>query len=631
MKLRNYKALFPNIVIQIFVIFVVLSCIPMDQVRLSGATQDQKSPSNGGTNGGLNSTVPSDNDVDVSDEDDTIYGEPELRHIVDPLDSAYKTKVTIPKNFSGYLYLSGVNIKALKNKIVHARFNFGREYESVVIPATIGRASGLTPQLDIDVVILRMNNKPFSKIKLLYDLFDYTSYSNDDEPVQDNRGDNLYCRGLKLEYDPTFISSSSNSACDAAGETCLYAYAKIGDKGLVEEADPTKIIIPTLPNIDPTNDGESYEDSMTDEYALQMCLPDNLSVDDFEDVLGGVSSTTNSGNVLFGSTKVTLDGKSYVYMGPYRTYDQNNWEISGGAIFSDSSNKGLFEQSMYNSDAIGGYKSFLFPRGGKVELNDNIQYYGSSDKFNGSLSLDYLQVSGTTTKYLHGCSLRAMEMNQTTLEGIQSCNVTATIELITLDPLTNKTTIITSSNDVKLQLVRESITNSVGQEINASSLKSCNSSSACSKDECCYNNRCWSKSIVSQCIETTGTDVFNLPLGTSCTSDYQCASLCCDSSRSVCNIGENGELCGKIPGQSCVANDWCKIETVSECKIYRTNVLNDEQVEICELRCLPVEKHGDCINGVCTPPSSSAPPVFDVNAPECTNYPTVYDPPTASD
>jgi hypothetical protein len=245
----------------ILIIFLLQACVPMESVRLDGDDQPITKPPGTGSNNGPGSTVPDeDTDIDVGSDEDGEYGEAELRHIVDPFDGTYKTKVTVPKNLTGYLYLSGLNIRSLRNKIVHARFNFGREYESIVIPATIGRASGLTPQLDIDVVILRLDNRPFSKIKLLYDLFDYTTYGADDPPVQDNRGDNLYCRGLNLEYDPTFLSSSSNSRCDATGETCLYAYAKIGDKGLVENIDRTKIQVPTLPNIDPTNDGLGYED-----------------------------------------------------------------------------------------------------------------------------------------------------------------------------------------------------------------------------------------------------------------------------------------------------------------------------------------------------------------------------------
>ena len=78
---------------------------------------------------------------------DTILetGNAELIHVIDPRTGSFKKKVTIEKNYAGFFYLSGLNITSLRRNIVKVRFTFGHNLESIVVPATVGRAPGLTP------------------------------------------------------------------------------------------------------------------------------------------------------------------------------------------------------------------------------------------------------------------------------------------------------------------------------------------------------------------------------------------------------------------------------------------------------------------------------------------------------
>ena len=79
-------------------------------------------------------------------------GKAELIHLIDPIEGTFHKKVTIPKNYNGFFYISGLNITSLNNYHVSVRFRFGREMESITIPATVGGAPGLTPQTDIQVL-----------------------------------------------------------------------------------------------------------------------------------------------------------------------------------------------------------------------------------------------------------------------------------------------------------------------------------------------------------------------------------------------------------------------------------------------------------------------------------------------
>jgi hypothetical protein len=603
----------------------------------------------GSSTSSIGRTIGVVNDIDgeISGSEDNLElfnrGQAEIRYVIDPFDGTYQAKTSIPKNFTGLLYLSGLNITSLADRLVFVRFKFGRSLEPVTIPATIGRGSGITPQTDIELLIMDIQDRPFENIRLVYDLFDYNTYGANEDPVTDPRNKGLFCRGLRLEYDPTFEGELGDSQCDEAGEICKYAYAKIADSGLYYQNpyDPTKddlAYLPSEPQIN-LNTSSIYYNSLSLSDALKKCLPDNNNLNNLNYVLGGTSSVSGSTityNQTLSSSIVNSsnDFTQYTYKGPFRTIDRANWEITKDALQSQAvGNKfGLFDNYLVgytacsSSDpticAEAGYQSYLFPKAGKVSLKSNIEHFSSSS-ITGTRSLAVLSSSGTT-QYMDGCNLRVMNYDSLTNTGISSCNVTAEIELFYYDEETGEERTIDSNIDVKIQLIRPSTTDYEGKEVLYESMKTCSNSNACGADECCYNSRCWSKDIVSQCLEDT-TGEGNLGIGQSCTSNYECSSLCCDQSKGVCAVHINTDteqvLCSKTPGQQCVAKEWCGKESVSNCIIVKTG-LDLQGNQKCALRCYPIPTFSDCRDGVCIPPETPAVPAFDPD-----NCDSAVDPP----
>ena len=93
-----------------------------------------KDPANGGKKSAVGYSPisvtdrPNSGDT-MTNEEDVVQTAVELRHFIDPFDGTYKTKLTIPKNYKGNLYLAGLNIATLRNKLVKVRFKIGRELE----------------------------------------------------------------------------------------------------------------------------------------------------------------------------------------------------------------------------------------------------------------------------------------------------------------------------------------------------------------------------------------------------------------------------------------------------------------------------------------------------------------------
>jgi hypothetical protein len=563
-------------------------------------------------------------------------GRAELRFIVDPFTGTYKNKVTLPKNFTGELYIAGLNITSLNDRLVSVRFNFGREIEPVEIPATITRGSGITPQTDIEVLALSMDDRPFQEIRLLYDLFDYNDYRDEDgnetlDPITNPRDGNLYCRGLRLEHDPTFQSSSNNTRCDGfdgegnpINERCLYSYAKIVDAGLFNP-NQNLFKVPTEPQIDLNGtNGMGYVGDSA-ELQLSKCLPDTNDRTTIEGVLNAQFLLSGSG--VFGND-LDVPGAFTQYRGPFRSIGINSWEIRANALItpvtSSQAGTGLF-QATYDGTALTGYRSFLFPRAGRMELQAGVEHFSSQAPF-GLKSLNSRLTSGPTD-FMDGCNLRVSNYDAHRNEGLSSCNVTATIEIVSRSQLTGQTEVLASSKDLKLQLIRPSITNFRGEEVLYSSMKTCSSSSACGSSECCFNNRCWSKELVSQCLEDVPV-VGNRGIGQVCGSDFECSSLCCNQSTGTCAVHINTDteqkLCSKAPGQACVSREYCRREFLSECFVVRTGT-NIQGGETCALRCYSVPKFGDCRNGICIPPLPRPIPQFDPSNPDCSE---AIDPPT---
>jgi hypothetical protein len=527
----------------------------------------------------------------------------ELSHLVDPFDGTYKKKLTIPKNFKGNLYLAGLNVSALVNKIVYVRFYFGTDKQPVTLNATVARAPGIVPKTDIQVLVVDMNSRPFNKMRLSYDLYDYNDYSDaTKEIVTDPKDNNVYCRGLKLEDDPTFIPVSQSSTCADTGK-CLYSYAKIVDSTLysnqlVNGSMALVSAVPTNPQI--WTESSGVRTPTITNFLGTVCLPDD----------GNVSSV----NQLFNINKLGLTdllelitGTGYYYKGPYRSIDDANWQITGNAIFSSN---GIFQYHGLDLTAYNGYTSYLFPRAGKLSLGTGVSYLGSSINKIGARG-NMVSDSTGTTQYVDGCNFRVQNYDSASNEGIGSCNVDSSIQVFYKDANNNEVT-ITTDKTIKLQLIRPSSTNSEGKEVLATAFKHCSASSACGSDECCFNQRCWSKDLVTQCVDQT-VGVGNEEVGSTCTSDYECASLCCNQSTGSCAPHDpNGStpiFCSKASGQSCVSQEFCAQTAITNCKIVKTGVVNG--VATCALRCPSVMTYGTCTAGVCVPPNPPAIPAFD--------------------
>ena len=588
-------------------------------------------------------------------------GKVELRHIVDPFTGTYKTKVTLPKNFKGSLYLSGLNVSSLSRHLLSVRFYFGRELGIVEVPATVGRAPGITPQTDIEVLILDMDSAPFENIRLFYDLYDYTDYDSNDDgvefgeedrpniPVTDAGEGALFCRGLKLEHDPTFQSSSDNTLCDEVGEKCLYAYAKLKDSGLRDEAGISAT--PQYPHVS-LNLSQSPEDSLS--RALGTGLPDVNDRTFFENVFKlnlnpRLSLNFPSGSKLeFGDVVEVVNRAespptrtAYTYRGPYRPINLDGWEISHGALLSDiriakTSPTGLFQDFAANSTgesrydcsattkssgcAHRGVRSFLFPRAGTMDLSANVEHYASDTPFYGTSGRELQSLfSGGESGYMDGINLRIVNQDKFSNEGLGSCNITALIKILAKNPSDGTVTTLTSNRELKLQLVRPRLEDHEGKDVLYTSMKNCNNSNSCGYNECCYNNRCWSKNLVSQCLEDS-SPVGNLKVGESCNSDLECSSLCCNSFSGTCGVHTNqgGKeiFCSKLAGETCVAQDWCRKEYLSQCFVVKTG-FTPRGRQLCALRCYNVPTPSACRNGTCHPPTPPVLPVFDPENPNC--------------
>ncbi len=606
--------------------------------RLGVKTSASGDSAGNGAGGGGQGSGKSDGTITAIDDETFANGIAELRHLVDPFDGTYKTKISIPKNFNGNLYLSGLNITSLNDRLIYVRFKFGRELAVIEVPATIGRAPGITPQTDIEVLMLDMSDRPFENLRLLYDLYDYSSGT---DPETDVYSKNLYCRGLHLEHDSTFEESNdSEFACDDAGERCLYTYAKVKDSGLYSGGIAK---IPATPQLDTTKNGQPYS-SEAHSVVLNRCLPDIYSTmatpaeqavakSDLETTL---QSLLIGGGIGFGSIinfDTSGDGSSdvsYVYNGPYRALNQSEWEITGAAAIDPL--YGVFGGYLSGSTGFnGGYNARLFPRAGKLSLASNVEYIGTSDEDDAYAARTLLSLATSgESNWTNGCNIRVQNYDSYSGEGIGSCNVTAEIELLALNTVTGEKEVLTdtTTNQLKLQLTRESVVDFSDREVLESAFKTCSSSNACGSDECCFNNRCWSKDLVAQCLEDVDV-VGNRGVGETCSSDFECSSFCCNQSTGVCAVHSNTEsdpvLCNKSPGQQCVAKEYCRKENISTCFVVKTGVSAQGAVT-CALRCYNVPTFGSCSNGICIPPNTPDVPSFDPSNPDCSE---AIDPPSS--
>ncbi|MFA6235873.1 MAG: hypothetical protein WC635_00990 [Bacteriovorax sp.] len=549
-----------------------------------------------GTLGAIDGTTTTDGTSTV------ISQQVELSHLVDPFDGTYKKKLTLPKNFKGNLYLAGLNVSSLVDKIVSVRFNFGVDKQSVTLKATVARAPGIIPKTDIQVLVIDMNQSPFKSMRLNYDLYDYNDYAADPtlEMVSDPRDGGLFCRGLRLEDDPTFIPLTQTSTCSDAASKCLYSYAKVVDTTLYDDRiiDSVTQRVSSIPSrAQVWSESSGVRSPLVSSMTGSACLPD----DEDESGLNQFLDTT------FLSLSYEMPVLGYFYRGPYRSINDSDWQISGDAVYNTTN--GLFQTRPLSITQITGFHSLMFPRAGKLALNQGVSYLGSTDKIGPRAKMT--SDSTGTSQYVDGCNIRTLNVDPATNESISSCNVNATIEVFYMSE--GKEVIITTDKSIKLQLIRSSITNFLGQEVLSTSFKRCESSTTCGSNECCFNSRCWSKDLVTQCVDATPI-VGNQEIGANCSSDFECSSLCCNQSTGSCSPhnpnGTNPIFCSKNSGQQCVAKEFCKQEAVVTCKIVKSG-FNADGTAACTLRCPAVMTYGNCTNGACVPPVQPAVPAFD--------------------
>jgi hypothetical protein len=583
----------------------------------------------------------------------------EIRHLIEPnlsTDLTYSTgtgqssggsylrKLTLPKNFAGRLYLAGINLGSLSSRFVKVRFKFGVNQEAVTIPATVVQAPGITPQTLINVLVMDLRSEPFRNIRLPYDLFDYNEYplesngsfASDAEITQDNRNSGLYCRGLRLEDDSSF---QGVGACgDQPSEECLYAYAKVLDQGLVKASGSVKVpLTPSFPQIKSISGTNYFYDGMANK--LLKPLLDTISTSS-ANTFGSLrfsDAGPNSIQVVFSDwNAVTILGSQYYYRGPYRLINRINWEFDFPFNQLHGKNK-LFRENAwvsyhsYLTDPLPDdstispeqnrlyYNSYLFPLATKLNLDANVSHLSSSLP-DGIRSEQYLSASGETG-WMDGANARAQSRN-VNLEHIGSCNVSATIEIIAKDD-NNLDYKLSSSKDVKLQLVRatQHQTDS-GNEVLYTNFKVCNGNTGCGNSECCFNNRCWDQSLVSQCFDHSSAQG-NRIVGESCYSDLECSSLCCNKTTGQCaphnTINQPAVLCSKPIGDYCISKEWCQKSTVVKCYIIKTGV-DTLGNTTCRQQCYNIEEVGDCKNGICIPPVQNITPQFNPDDPNaCDN------------
>lgn len=580
---------------------------------------------------GTNCAAPSNGNVGI-EADDLIVPKVEIRHLIEPKIDAeddggdYTRKLTIPKNYNGLLYLAGINVTSLADKKVKVRFNFGLTSEPITLPATVSQAAGLTPQTSVEVLVMDLRYRPFEDIQLIYDLYDYNEYSfkgsNDvsalDSPVQNNRDEKLFCRGLSLKDDPTFEGNIS-SGCSSSTDICKFAYAKIVDKGLVKDGTPAIPITPTEPTVQSGLEGY-FKDS--DYISLSRCLTDNPQSNQYI-----YRNDPDSPAVTFsyGQSK-TIDNETYYYLGPYRPINEANWQIKLNAALG--AKYGIFNSSISGALMAAGKESNLFPLATKFDLPKDVEYLGSENPEDFK-SLQVM-ISNGQSSWMDGCSMRATTVDNNTGEHIGSCSVTATIQIITVDNDGNET-IVDTSKDVKLQLVKPEELNISDENVLLSSFQSCTSSNQCGSGSCCFNGRCWSKAIVSQCVDDLNS-YGNLTPGSSCNSDFECASLCCNPGSGKCAVHDTFQepevLCSKPNNAFCIAKEWCAKQTIRECFIVKTGTTTTGDTT-CALRCYTSLVYGDCVEGRCQAPFNPEPPLFNPNDPNVCA--TAIEPLTESD
>ncbi len=651
----------------LLMIYLITSCNPLAApVSKRGLSADGSISTTGGSSSGSGSGATDDDEV--LGDGSTLPPKVEIRHLIEPnlsSDPNYQTgtgiasggsyvrKLTLPKNFAGKLYVAGVNVGTLSDRIVRVRFKWGANRKSIPedgIPGTIVQAPGITPQTPISVLVLDLKSEPFRSVRLPYDLFDYNDYnfSAGDTPTQDNRNTGLFCRGLQVADDPTFVGVG---ACDGAQsnpdqpeEECLYAYAKVADQGLVRQIlTPQVPLTPGLTQSMSFVSANYYQDFLA--KSLLKPLPDTVTTAGAftagSFLFSQSNATTGSPSLNFpaatiwDSLTIGTSATKYFYRGPYRLMDSVNWQFRFSRL--DGAKRLFKENSYVNFDLTKGalpdgpvyavqdsdgnisyvpqdkiyYNSYLFPLATKVSLGTGVSYLGSATP-DGARA-----VTTTASQWMDGSNARA-ESKDSEQNHVGSCNVTSSIEITARDDNGVEYT-ISQALDVKLQLVRPTVVRTdIGNEVLYRNFRSCSSNASCGTSGCCLNNRCWDENLVSQCFDENDIQG-NKPIGNTCASDLECSSLCCNSGNGQCaphNTSLNpAVLCAKPIGAFCIAKEWCGKTPITKCIVVSQPNDPVSGEARCTQSCFTVSEYGECKNGACTPATQAAIPVFNESDP----------------
>ncbi len=644
-----------QILSQLLVMVILTGCVASDAPRTTELST-KGAVTTAGSGNGNNAGATGDA---TSTDDSALPPKVELRHLIEPNLStdltytsgtgyagggSYVRKLTLPKNFAGRMYLAGVNVGTLANRFVKVRFRFGVGRTAIAdIPATVTQAPGITPQTPISVLVLDLRSEPFRNVRLAYDLFDYNeyNYAAGDTPVQDNRDSNLYCRGLKVEDDPTFAGVG---ACDGlqtnAGqpaEECLYAYAKVMDQGLIKQSN--SVLVPLAPSLAQSKSltGSYYfQDYFT--YQLRKPLSDTIPTSAAHTIgtvkfseLAVPANFTDSKAVTFGVSPASVWGPAvinnvnYYYRGPYRLVNSAEWqfkfaELDGpGRLFKLSSyvDYPIYATNPLPDDSLSSpvqnrlyYNSYMFPLATQISLPANVTHL-SSATVEGARSEAALSTAGKTL-WMDGANARANSINSE-LNHMGSCNISSSIEILATDD-NGVEYIIATSKDVKLQLVRPTnYRTDTANEVLYSNFKTCSTNASCGGSECCFNNRCWDESLVSQCIDPTSFQG-NRIVGESCVSDLECTSMCCNTTSGTCSPHNTSldpaVLCSKSVGQFCIAKEWCAKSPVTKWLVVKTGTDADTGAVTCSQRAYTTLEYGDCKNGSCSAPVQGTKPAW---------------------
>jgi hypothetical protein len=577
----------------------------------------------------------------------------EIRHLVEPNittnelpgyttgtglvgSGTYVRKLTLPKNYAGLLYVGGINIGSLNQQFNSVRFTFGTSKvarESITVPATVARAPGISPNTNINVLVLDLTSRPFGNLRMLYDLYDYKDYSLPGATaVTSNRDPNLYCRALDLVDDATFDGQGfcDGKAADNSplAEQCLYTYADVADRALVKGHGAAGVeSVPTVTQMDV---GSAGYYAQTPNNLLNRCLPDKAVSGASPTIIAqGVTASTRVDNLSFtgagtgvliqrNASGAAIFTQNVEYRGPFRPMNVGNWGITGNAVFGPY---GLFDMTppagAFATQIAGPlHRSKMFPRFAKIPSvvgKSYLQTVLAGD----TKTVTTMPVTGTT-ELVDGCNARINSVNNG--EHVGSCTATAKIEILNIE--NGVTKVIAETNDVVLQLVRGTQIAGENNEYLYGNFRICENNSQCGGNECCFNKRCWSEDLVAQCLDDSTTQG-QAPAGAACTSDLECGSLCCNSSTGRCAVHDTSLTppitCGKPDGQFCISDEWCQKTVIWTRHLVQTGF--DAQGQLtCAYRDFAKETHGRCRAqsgglSICIPPL----PGVDPNSPKPSN------------